>query len=211
MYIHSYNTCKHFYLLFCSMTENFILYALVWIVWLLAVFSFVVGVEKMIKIILGNYILWSICLAASQSIGLLVNFLATAPEAKFAGMTYKTLWVFFADSKTTVVLVLYAVLLVVIYKTSKIQVNLPSDPALKNGLYALFVPLTVLSMILTLQIAITGMNVINAEWLQVVSKELANTPGIYTFLTMTPVWILLHGVATILITSELKIGLKTGI
>jgi hypothetical protein len=102
-------------------------------------------------------------------------------------------------------------LLVVIYKTSKIQVNLPSDPALKNGLYALFVPLTVLSMILTLQIAITGMNVINAEWLQVVSKELANTPGIYTFLTMTPVWILLHGVATILITSELKIGLKTGI
>jgi hypothetical protein len=47
--------------------------------------------------------------------------------------------------------------------------------------------------------------------LQVIGKELSNNPGIYTFLTMTPVWILLHGLATILITSEMKVGLKTWI
>jgi len=193
------------------MTENFILYIIVWIIWLLSVFAFVVGVEKMIKIVLGNYILWSICLAASQSIDVLVNFLNTTPELKFAGMTYKSLWVFFADGKTTIVLILYAVLLVVIYKTSKIHVHLPEDPAVNKWLYVLFVPLTVLSMILTLQIAIMWINGVSVWQLQVIGKELTNNPGIYTFLTMTPVWILLHGLATILITSEMKVGLKTWI
>lgn len=193
------------------MTENFILYIIVWIIWLLSVFAFVVGVEKMIKIVLGNYILWSICLAASQSIDFLVNFFNATPELKTAWITFKTLWTFFADGKTIIVLILYAVLLVVIYKTSKIHVHLPEDPAMNKWLYILFVPLTVLSMILTLQIAITWINGIHIEQLQTIGKELTNNPGIYTFLTMTPVWILLHGLATILITSELKVGLKTGI
>lgn len=193
------------------MTENLILYVIIWIIWLLAVFAFVVGVEKMIKIVLGNYILWSICLAASQSIDLLVNFLNTAPELTIAWMTHKTLWIFFTDAKTTIVLILYAVLLVVIYKTSKIHVSLPADPALNKWLYVLFVPLTVLSMILTLQIAIMWIDGVSISQLQAIGKELSNNPGIYTFLTMTPVWIFLHGLATILITSEMKVGLKTGI
>lgn len=193
------------------MTENLILYIILWIVWLLAVFAFVMGVEKMIKIVLGNYILWSICLAASQSIDVLVNFLNVSPDAKFAGMTYKTLWIFFADAKTTIVLILYAVLLVVIYRTSKIHVHLPEDPALNKWLYVLFVPLTVLSMILTLQIAIMWIDGVSLQQLQTIGKELTNNPGVYTFLTMTPVWILLHGLATILITSEMKVGLRTWI
>jgi len=193
------------------MTENLILYVILWVIWLLIVFAFVVGVEKMIKIVLGNYILWSICLAASQSIDVLVNFFASNPELKFAGITHKNLWVFFADGKMTIVLVLYIALLVVIYKTSKIYVHLPEDPALNKWLYVLFVPLTVLSMILTLQIAIMWINGVSVWQLQLLGKWFSNNPGIYTFLTMTPVWILLHGLATILITSEFKIGLKTGI
>lgn len=193
------------------MTENLILYIIIWIIWILIVFSIVAGIEKMIKIILGNYILGWICLAASQSIELFVNFLNAAPESKLIWMSYKSLWVFCSDAKMTLVLILYAVLLVVIYKTSKIQINLPEDPMVTKGLYVLFVPLTVLSMILTLQIAIMWINVFSMGQLQIVWTWLANYPSILTFLTMMPVWIFLHGVATVLITSELKIGLRTGI
>ncbi|MEI8008875.1 MAG: hypothetical protein WCI00_05855 [bacterium] len=46
------------------MTENLITYAIVIFVGILAIFAFTIGIEKMIKVILGNYILSSICLAA---------------------------------------------------------------------------------------------------------------------------------------------------
>lgn len=65
--------------------------------------------------------------------------------------------------------------------------------------------MTVLSMILTLQIAIMGINIINLQQLQLLASEVTKNPIIYKFIAMTPVRILVHGLVTILITSELKI------
>lgn len=193
------------------MTENFIMYIIVWIIWLLAVFAFVIGIEKMVKIVLGNYILGSICLAASQSIDLLINFVAKTPELKMAGMSYESVWVMLSNSKTAIVLIIYVVLLVVIYKNSSIKITLPMDPVAQKWILVFLVPLTVLSMILTLQIAVMWVNAINAVQLQALANTLTTNVTIYNFLIMTPVWILLHGLATILISSELKVGIKTGI
>jgi len=165
----------------------------------------------MIKIVLGNYILGSICLAASQSIDIFVNFLNATPQLKLLWITYSSLWMFFADGKMTIVLVLYIALLVVIYKTSKIYVHLPEDPALNKGLFLLMVPLTVLSFILTLQIVVLWVNIIDIKQFESLNKALVSNPWIFAFLTMTPIWILLHGLSTVLITSEIKVGLKTWI
>ncbi|MBU0625912.1 hypothetical protein KKH82_00275 [Patescibacteria group bacterium] len=74
----------------------------------------------------------SICLAASQSIDFLVNFFATTPELKFGGMTHESLGNFFSNGKTTIVLIIYAILLVVIYKTSKIRISIPQDSAVQK-------------------------------------------------------------------------------
>ncbi|MEI8091641.1 MAG: hypothetical protein WCG98_05445 [bacterium] len=73
------------------MTEQVIMYIIVIILAALIIFSFAIGVEKMIKIILGNYILSSICRAASISINMLISYLTQFPELKFAGLSYKTL------------------------------------------------------------------------------------------------------------------------
>jgi hypothetical protein len=62
------------------MTENLITYGIIILVGILAIFSFTIGIDKMIKIILGNYILNSICLAASQSIDLRAKALRETPE-----------------------------------------------------------------------------------------------------------------------------------
>jgi hypothetical protein len=65
------------------MTENLITYGIVILVGILVVFSFTIGIEKMIKIILGNYILSSICLAAGQSITLVVEIMKKTPDLRF--------------------------------------------------------------------------------------------------------------------------------
>jgi hypothetical protein len=73
----------------------------------------------------------------------------------------------------------------------------------------LFVPLTVFSMILTLQIVTIWISVADLTQLQLAVTEFTKNTWIYFFVTMAPVWIFLHGIVTILITSEMKIRIKT--
>ena len=136
------------------MTENLITYGIVILVGILAIFSFSIGIDKMIRIILGNYILSSICLAASQSINLAVQSMSKTPELTFMGFSYDKVANFLNSGSMTIILILYVILLVIVYRTSKIRIVLPADEALKKMLQLIFVPLTVISMVLTLQIVI---------------------------------------------------------
>jgi len=191
------------------MTENLITYGVVILIGILAIFSFTIGIEKMIKIILGNYILSSICLAASQSISLAVVWMQKTPELKFVWFSYEKIANFLNNGNMTIVLILYIILLIVIFRTSKIKIGLPSDEAVKKMLQIVFVPLTVISMILTLQIAVLGINGINITALSSIANTVANNPYMFQFVSFTPIRILLHGIITILITSEFKISVKT--
>lgn len=191
------------------MTESVITYGILAIIGILAILSFVIGIDKMIRIILGNYILNSICLAASQSIVIGVNMLQKTPEAKIFGWSYEKMANFLDNGSMTIVVILYAILLVIVYKTSKIRIVLPEDEAIKKMLQILFVPLTVLSMILTLQIVILGMDGVNITAITDIANTVANNPYMFKFISLTPLWILIHGIITILITSEFKIRVQT--
>lgn len=190
------------------MTQDIIVYILVAIAGILVIFAFAIGIEKMIKIILGNYILSIICRAATASIGVMIQYLWTHPEAKFVGMWSESLINFFANGKSTIVLILYLILIVIIYRKSKIRINLPMDEASKKMMQLTFVPLTVISMILTLQIALMGMNVTDIQNLSRL-WELATNPYVVTYFSLTPVWVLLHGLITIILTTEMKISVQT--
>jgi hypothetical protein len=145
------------------MTQNLITYILITIIGVLTIFSFVIGNEKMIKIILGNYILSSICLATSQSMLLLINYLNTTPGVTFMGLSSKTLSAFFTNGQTTIILIIYVILLVIIYKKSKINITIPLDVASQKMLQIILTPMTVISIILTLQIAIMGISITNIQ------------------------------------------------
>lgn len=63
--------------------ENIISYAFIAIALILVVISVVLGLENMIKIVLGNYILGTISLALMQNIDLLIGFLSANPDVMF--------------------------------------------------------------------------------------------------------------------------------
>jgi hypothetical protein len=161
------------------MTENLITYAIVILVGVLVIFSFTIGIEKMIKIILGNYILSSICLAASQSMNLAVEAMKKTPELSLMGFSYEKIANFLNNGNMTIVLILYIILLLVIFRTSKIKITLPDDEAIKKMLLIIFVPLTVISMILTLQIAILGINGISISALSSVAQMVSSNPYMF--------------------------------
>lgn len=193
------------------MTQDIIIYIIIVLIWALVILSVTIWLEKMIKIILGNYILSSICLAASQSINLLINYLNTDPWLRFFGIKNNALANFLLNWQTTIIMIMYAGLLWTIYKKSKISVNIPQDEILKKSLYIFFVPLTVISFILTIQIAITWISIFNINNAIEIWNILIDNIYLQIFIKNTPLWILLHWIATILITSELKIKIKTDI
>ncbi len=193
------------------MTENLITYGIVILVGILAIFSFTIGIDKMIRIILGNYILTSICLAASQSINLAVETMKKTPDLTFMGFGYDKVANFLNNGSMTIILIMYVILLVIVYRTSKIRIVLPTDEALKKMLQLIFVPLTVISMVLTLQIVLLGMNGINITAIWSIATAVANNPYMFQFVSLTPVRILIHGIITIFITSEFKVSVKTDI
>jgi hypothetical protein len=131
------------------------------------------------------------------------------PDLKFMGFGYAKISNFLSNGSMTIILILYVILLVIIYRTSKIKISLPSDEAIKKMLQLIFVPLTIVSMVLTLQIVILGMNGINVSGISSIATVVANNPYMFRFVSLTPVRILLHGIITILITSEFKVSVKT--
>ena len=167
------------------------------------------GIDKMIRIILGNYILSSICLAASQSITLWTDTMRSAPELTTLWFSNEKFANFLDNGSMTIILIVYIVLLVIVYRTSKIHISLPGDEALKKMLQIIFVPLTIISMVLTLQIVLLGMDGINITSVGKIATTVANNPYMFKFVSLTPVWILLHGLLTIFITSEFKVKVQT--
>jgi len=191
------------------MTENLITYGIVVVIGILAIFSFMIGIDKMMRIVLGNYILTSICLAASQSLKLATNRMEKNPNLETLGVGNIKFANFLDNGGMTIIMILYVVLLVIVYRTSKIRIKLPSDEALKKMLQIIFVPLTIISMVLTLQIVLLGMDGITITSVGQIAETVANNPYMFKFVSLTPVRILLHGLLTIFITSEFKVRVDT--
>jgi len=191
------------------MTENVITYWITIILGVLAIFSFMIGIEKMIKIILGNYILSSIALATSQTIQLGIQRMNNNPNTSTLGIQNTKIASFLANNSTAIIMILYISLLIIVYRTSKIRIRLPDDEAIKKMLQMIFVPITIISMALTLQIVFLGMEGITIDTVGKIATTVANNQYMFRFVNLTPVRILLHGLLTIFITSEFKVRVDT--
>jgi len=190
------------------MTDNLLNYIIIWVASILAIFSFVMWIEKMIKIIIWNYILTWICLAAWETLNILINFINTDTEAKLIWISMAKLANFLSNSKTTIILLIYWALLIFIYLKSKLSIRLPQDDNIVKWLYFIIVPMTVVSIILTLQIALMWIKAFDITYIQTIAEWLWSNNYAYKFFSLTPLRFFLHGITTILISSELNITLK---
>lgn len=193
------------------MTDTVVSYIFFLLLAILVILAFVIGNEKMIKVLLGNYILATLCLAANQSLDVLTQFLLTTPTLKILTFSYNDIANFIVGAKTSIVLILYLLLLFLMYQKSRIRITLPGDELLQKTFSLFLVPLTVISLILTLEIVILGMNSLNPSSLETLARGFTSNYYIINFIVLTPVWIFLHGLATVLITTEIKMSIRTDI
>lgn len=122
------------------MTDKLYIYCILWVVAILCVLAFSLKLEKMVQIMIWNYILW-----------LLFFSLWFCMDLALVGEELSSLQSFFVESKPRILLLLYWIsFFFFVYRRSKIRIDFSSDPLIYKPLYLAFVPLTVISMLVTI-------------------------------------------------------------
>lgn len=167
---------------------------------ILCVFSLAIGLERMVKVVIANYMLTGLCVALRAVIDRFVVRIETVLPGTGATL------MFLKDNKTSVILVIYLLLLLLIFLKSNIRVSMHAMGLKRFFLTILFVPLTVSSIIMTLELAIIGADAFNMTNMTMTAQSFAaNNPFVFGFIQMTPVRLFLHTLITIILISNIKL------
>ncbi|MDD2537586.1 MAG: hypothetical protein PHU61_03810 [Candidatus Absconditabacteria bacterium] len=173
---------------------------------LIAIWSVLMGGDKMIKLIISNFIIGSICFAFGESLQLGMSQLLLNPEGRFLGISYEGYANFLSNGQFTFTIILFALLVWLAYSSSKIQVQIGSDEISEKLIGIVLIPLTVLSFIFGLYIALMGNGLHNMERIQnAVSEDFA---FISSFIANLPLRMLGHGLIVMAICNQIKFNVS---
>jgi len=98
-----------------------------------------------------------------------------------------------------------------VYHKSKISIDIPSDQIMQKSMYLLFVPLTVSSMFLTLEVILLWSNIFTYQSLSAVAQDFSKNIYLQNFIVNTPYLLFLHALITIIVTSGFKMKVSSDI
>ncbi|MEI7477573.1 MAG: hypothetical protein WCJ81_03500 [bacterium] len=157
-----------------------------------------IGLEKMLKIMLANYLLIPLCLGASPTIDLFLSWFGSAVPSAAASMDS------LFTNKTIATLVIYLLLLVVLFLKSRIDLDIPANGLKKIGMTVLSIPMTVVSIIVTLQIAILGIQAFDITALQHIVSTRPVTSIYKDAIVYTPVIMMVHVLIMVIMMLDIK-------
>ncbi len=179
--------------------EQYLFTAMFAVAGMIGILSLILWLEKMIRIIMANYFIASIILAFNNFFDLISSQLLVGKvERRVDGLQHRIGTLLLAG-KPTVLLTIYFVLLIFLLTKSRISFWNVQNNSLKIWLTILFLPCTVLSILLGIAIAIFGWQMVSLEWLRMLAYNVSNIPYAYNMVLLTPVRIILPGIITILV------------
>lgn len=171
--------------------------ALVAIAGMITLLGIILGLEKMIRIIMGNYLIASIILWLSNLIDLISGrLLIGATTGRRVDGIQQSVASLLSAGKPTMLLTVYFTLLIFITTKSHLGIGKVKHELFRWVFFVIFLPCTVISMMLTMALAIYGNQIMDLEKLAVLAKQFESLPWIYDFIMLTPLWIVLPGVVT---------------
>jgi hypothetical protein len=178
---------------------QFFAVGIIWILWVCAV---ALWKDKMIKVILWNYVVWMVCMTLSYIIDLLSQSILRL-QIKFpANKSYSSLYQFFTNGKMRIILFVYLCLVILIFTKSKLDASVDHVPVPKFILNTILVVLTVSWIILTLSLSIWWADIIGWTLTSSIATTYFWDSSITQFLKYTPVWILIHWIITLYLISD---------
>lgn len=182
------------------MTDDLIIYCVFWVVAILCVLAFSLKLERLVQIIVWNYVLWVLCFSLWVSLDLMIW-----PN------TDSQVLQFFYDAKVWVLLLVYSLLFFFfVYRRSKIRIDFSSDPLVYKPLYLLLWPLTVISMVVTIWTIMLWLDAFSFGSLSSISIYTQN-PYLQKIVLNFPYIIFIYSVLSLLVIADLKVKLNVSI
>lgn len=148
---------------------------------------------------MANYLIASILLWLGNFIELISGrLLIWTPERRVDWLQMR-IWKILVAWKPTVLLTVYFVLLLFIVTKSQIWLGKVKSDFMKFVLTVVFLPCTIISILLSIALAIFGNQVMNMADLQILASYVQWYPYAYNFIMLTPLWIILPWLVTILV------------
>jgi len=182
------------------MTDDLIIYCVFGVVAILCVLAFSLKLERLVQIIVWNYVLWVLCFSLWICFDLMI----------WPGQDSQILQ-FLYDAKIWILLLVYWILFFFfVYRRSKIRIDFSSDPLVYKPLYLLFWPLTVISIVITMWTIALWLDAFSLGSLASVSTY---TKNIYLqkVILNFPYIIFIYSILSLLVIADLKVKLNVSI
>lgn len=190
---------NYLFLVFC-MTDKLYIYCILAVVAILCVFAFALKLEKMVQIIVWNYVLGVLFFSLWVCLDLLVK---SNPVWSVQS--------FFVDAKVWILLVSYWLFFFFfVYRRSKIRIDFSWDPLIYKPLYLAFVPLTVVSMAVTIWIVVLWLNAFSISVLWSIS-DFTQNEYLQKIILNFPYIICWYAFISLLAITDLKVKLKVSV
>lgn len=181
-------------------------YGLLWVFVLLGFFCFLIGMEKMIKLVLGSTILMVIVLGWSGLLAtrtMLVTRLWTTRT--FLGLTQSTVLSIIDSVDTVTSILLFVALMVVVISYTDIGVIFDSHTISPQMQQIMLVPAAIISIVIGMAVAVIGIGVFNPLTLQTLAGSLTTNPQWQLVVLYLPLGVLLQWCLSLWLISSLSI------
>lgn len=185
-------------------------YLIIWVFTLVSIFAFLIGPMQMVKLILGNYLVMGLLRGFHASVDVLTTWLMSQSWLSFFGMSYDVWAQLVIDGQITIGLLIAISAIVIIFQRSNLTLSFPPDELLQKWLFVVFIPLTVVSVIMTLLVAVVGVGLLDIEVIRQLASNFSPTGLLYDIVVLIPVWLLVHSVITIALITQLRIQYQPG-
>ena len=190
----------NYLLLYGRMTDKLYIYCILWVIAILCVFAFALKLEKMVQIIVWNYVL-----------GVLFFSLWVCFDLAVKANPGWSIQSFFVDAKIWILLLLYWLFFFFfVYRRSKIRIDFSWDPLIYKPLYLAFVPLTVISMAVTIWIITLWLNAFSISVLWSIS-DFTQNEYLQKIILNFPYIVCWYSFISLLAITDLKVKFKVSV
>lgn len=175
-----------------------------WLVWILIIWSigiYGVWLSKIIKLLLGNYIVATLLFSLSKIIDIIIQNVNTVGVETTLAAKNTALSDILSLGKYPL-LIIYPLLLFLVYKISKISIVYAKWFLVQKAIKFIYAPLTMLSILFTVWLLLSKMGILNQE---TIDSLLNNTWYLSFILQNIWIWIFIHSSIVLLITSRINI------
>ena len=176
-------------------------YVIIWAYIAIAFWAVLMWIDKMAKVIIGNYLAWVTAFAFGNLIHQWVLWLSARSTSVFLWISYEKYAHFLSAGQLTFVLLLFAGLIRLIYACGRIQVTFSTRATTEKLYFIILIPITVLSFIIGPYIAL------KSDWiqtLQFIQNTITQTFWLLIpFINHLPFWMFINGIVFIIISSHI--------